>query len=59
MLVFLRIAEEVFAVTGKDELLETALVLRDHALKDEYFISRNLYPNVDFFSGLIYVSLNP
>ncbi|GAA5908866.1 uncharacterized protein JCM6883_004192 [Sporobolomyces salmoneus] len=49
-----KIAEEVFAVTGKDELLETALTLRDHALKDEYFVKRSLYPNVDFFSGLIY-----
>ncbi|GAA5924664.1 uncharacterized protein JCM15063_005702 [Sporobolomyces koalae] len=49
-----KIAEEVFAVTGKDELLETALTLRDAALKDEYFVKRSLYPNVDFFSGLIY-----
>lgn len=49
----------MFAVTGKDELLETALVLRDHALKDEYFIKRALYPNVDFYTGLIYVSADP
>ena len=44
-----RIAEDVFALTGKDPLLDTALALRDAALKDEYFISRKLYPNVDFF----------
>lgn len=50
-------AEEVFAVTGRNPLLETALTLHDIALKDEYFVSRRLYPNVDFFSGLIYQSL--
>ncbi|GAA6006232.1 hypothetical protein JCM10207_000570 [Rhodosporidiobolus poonsookiae] len=49
-----KIAEDVFAVTGRDELLDTALALRDAALADEYFVSRKLYPNVDFFSGLIY-----
>ncbi|GAA6064124.1 hypothetical protein JCM10212_006763 [Sporobolomyces blumeae] len=49
-----KIADEVFAVTGKDELLETALALREAALKDDYFVKRSLYPNVDFFSGLIY-----
>ncbi|KAF8300127.1 peroxysomal citrate synthase [Clavulina sp. PMI_390] len=49
-----RIADEVFAVTGKDELLETAMALHDHAMKDEYFTSRKLAPNVDFWSGLIY-----
>ncbi|KPV77085.1 uncharacterized protein RHOBADRAFT_42296 [Rhodotorula graminis WP1] len=49
-----KIAEDVFALTGKDPLLDTALALRDAALKDSYFISRRLYPNVDFFSGLIY-----
>jgi citrate synthase len=50
-------AEEVFAVTGRNPLLETALALHDIALKDEYFVKRRLYPNVDFFSGLIYQSL--
>lgn len=50
-------AEEVFAVTGRNPLLETALTLHDIALKDDYFIQRRLYPNVDFFSGLIYQSL--
>jgi citrate synthase len=47
-------ADEVFKVTGKDELLETAMRLHDEAMKDDYFISRKLAPNVDFWSGLIY-----
>ncbi|GJE88728.1 peroxisomal citrate synthase [Phanerochaete sordida] len=46
-------ADAVFAVTGKDELLETAMALHDAAMKDEYFIKRKLAPNVDF-CGLIY-----
>ncbi|KAJ3994255.1 peroxysomal citrate synthase [Lentinula boryana] len=47
-------ADEVFKVTGKDELLETAMALHEAAMKDEYFIKRKLAPNVDFWSGLIY-----
>jgi len=47
-------ADEVFKVTGKDELLETAMRLHDVAMSDEYFIKRKLAPNVDFWSGLIY-----
>jgi citrate synthase len=47
-------ADEVFKVTGKDTLLETAMALHDAALNDEYFIQRKLAPNVDFWSGLIY-----
>ncbi|KAJ7227284.1 peroxysomal citrate synthase [Mycena pura] len=47
-------ADEVFQITGKDELLETAMALHDAAMKDDYFISRKLAPNVDFWSGLIY-----
>jgi citrate synthase len=48
-------AEDVFAVTGKDDaLLQTAMALHDAANKDEYFVSRRLYANVDFWSGLIY-----
>ncbi|KZT73012.1 peroxysomal citrate synthase [Daedalea quercina L-15889] len=50
-------ADEVFKVTGRDALLETAMALHDAAMKDEYFIKRKLAPNVDFwyvFSGLIY-----
>ncbi|KAJ2926934.1 hypothetical protein H1R20_g10171, partial [Candolleomyces eurysporus] len=46
-------ADEVFKVTGKDELLETAMALHEAAMKDEYFTSRKLAPNVDF-CGLIY-----
>lgn len=47
-------ADEVFKVTGKDELLETAMVLHKAAMEDDYFIKRKLAPNVDFWSGLIY-----
>ncbi|KAH9972808.1 peroxysomal citrate synthase [Lactifluus volemus] len=47
-------ADEVFKVTGKDELLEIAMALHDAAIKDEYFVKRRLAPNVDFCSGLIY-----
>ncbi|KAL7005513.1 hypothetical protein EMMF5_004918 [Cystobasidiomycetes sp. EMM_F5] len=50
-------AEEVFAITGTNPLLATARRLHDEALKDEYFVKRRLYPNVDFWSGLIYQSL--
>ncbi len=53
-----RTAEEVFAVTGKNPLLDIALKLEEVALKDEYFTSRKLYPNVDFYSGLIYQAMN-
>jgi citrate synthase len=52
-----QIAEEVFAVTGKNPLLDIALKLEEVALKDEYFISRHLYPNVDFYSGIIYQAM--
>jgi citrate synthase len=50
-------AEEVFAVTGKNPLLDIALKLEEVALSDDYFISRRLYPNVDFYSGLIYQAM--
>ncbi len=49
--------EDVFAVTGKNPLLEIATELERIALEDEYFVSRKLYPNVDFYSGLIYEAL--
>jgi citrate synthase len=49
-----RIANEVFEVTGRNPLLDVALELERIALQDDYFISRKLYPNVDFYSGLIY-----
>jgi citrate synthase len=50
-------ADEVFEVTGKNPLLDIALELEKIALEDEYFVSRKLYPNVDFYSGLIYQAL--
>ncbi|HEV2427851.1 MAG TPA: citrate synthase [Acidimicrobiales bacterium] len=52
-----RTADEVFAVTGKNPLLDIALKLEEIALSDDYFISRKLYPNVDFYSGLIYQAM--
>ncbi len=52
-----RTADEVFAVTGVNPLLEIALELERIALQDDYFVSRKLYPNVDFYSGLIYQAL--
>jgi citrate synthase len=50
-------ADEVFAITGKNPLLDIALKLEEIALSDEYFTSRRLYPNVDFYSGLIYQAM--
>ena len=52
-----RIADLVFEVTGKNPLLEIALELERIALEDEYFVTRKLYPNVDFYSGLIYQAM--
>ncbi|HLH99494.1 MAG TPA: citrate synthase [Acidimicrobiales bacterium] len=52
-----RTADEVFSVTGKNPLLDVALKLEEVALSDEYFVSRKLYPNVDFYSGLIYEAM--
>ncbi|HUY16409.1 MAG TPA: citrate synthase [Acidimicrobiales bacterium] len=52
-----KIADDVFSVTGKNPLLDIALKLEEVALADEYFISRRLYPNVDFYSGLIYQAM--
>ena len=49
-----QVAYEVFEVTGKDPLLDIALELERIALEDEYFVKRRLYPNVDFYSGIIY-----
>ena len=50
-------ADAVFEVTGHNPLLDVALELEKIALEDEYFVSRKLYPNVDFYSGLIYEAL--
>lgn len=51
------IADEVFEVTGQNPLLKIALELEKIALQDDYFIKRKLYPNVDFYSGLIYQAI--
>jgi citrate synthase len=50
-------ADEVFKVTGINPMLEIALELERIALQDEYFISHKLYPNVDFYSGIIYQAM--
>ena len=52
-----RTADEVFEVTGRNPLLEIAMELERIALQDDYFVSRRLYPNVDFYSGLIYQAM--
>jgi citrate synthase len=52
-----QMADKVFEVMGPNPLLEVALELERIALQDEYFVSRKLYPNVDFYSGLIYQSM--
>jgi len=52
-----RTADEVFEVTGRDNLLDVALELERIALDDDYFVSRKLYPNVDFYSGIIYKAM--
>jgi citrate synthase len=52
-----QIADQVFEVTGRNPLLDIALELERIALQDDYFVSRKLYPNVDFYSGLIYQSM--
>jgi citrate synthase len=52
-----RTADEVFRVTGRNPLLDIALKLEEVALEDDYFVSRKLYPNVDFYSGLIYQAM--
>jgi citrate synthase len=52
-----RTADEVFEVTGRNPLLDIAMELERIALQDDYFVSRRLYPNVDFYSGLIYQAM--
>jgi citrate synthase len=51
------LADQVFEVTGANPLLEIALELERIALEDDYFVSRHLYPNVDFYSGIIYQAM--
>jgi len=50
-------ADQVFDLTGKNPLIDIALELERIALQDEYFVSRKLYPNVDFYSGIIYEAM--
>jgi citrate synthase len=52
-----RVADDVFEVTGRNRLLDIALELERISLADEYFISRKLYPNVDFYSGILYQAM--
>jgi len=52
-----KLADQVFGVTGRNPKLDIALELERIALQDDYFVSRKLYPNVDFYSGLIYQAL--
>jgi len=52
-----KLAEEVFVVTGRDDLIDIASELEKIALTDEFFVKRKLYPNVDFYSGLIYKAM--
>jgi citrate synthase len=52
-----KIADDVLAVTGTNPLLDIAIALERIALEDEFFISRKLYPNVDFYSGIIYQAM--
>jgi citrate synthase len=52
-----RLAYEVFEVTGKNPLIDIALELERIALEDDYFVSRRLYPNIDFYTGIIYQAM--
>jgi citrate synthase len=52
-----KVADEVFTVTGRNSMLDIALELERIALEDDYFIQRKLYPNVDFYSGIIYQAM--
>jgi citrate synthase len=52
-----KVAYEVLEVTGRDPMLDLAMELERIALEDEYFVKRRLYPNVDFYSGIIYKAL--
>ena len=52
-----KVAYDVFEQTGMNPMLELAIELEQIALKDDYFVSRKLYPNVDFYSGLIYKAM--
>ena len=49
-----KLADDVFSIVGREPMIDIAMELERIALSDEYFISRKLYPNVDFYSGVIY-----
>lgn len=51
------IADDVFSIVGREPMIEVAMELERIALSDEYFVKRKLYPNVDFYSGVIYKAL--
>jgi citrate synthase len=53
-----QLSDEVFAVTGRNALIDIAIEVERIALKDPYFIERKLYPNVDFYTGLIYEAMS-
>ncbi len=50
-----KVAEEVFEIQGRDPLIEVAIALEKAARADDFFVKRNLYPNVDFYSGALYM----
>ena len=52
-----KVAQDVFQVMGRSPLIDVAMKLEEIALSDEYFVSRSLYPNVDFYSGIIYKAM--
>ena len=56
-MLFRSVAEEVFKVTGRNPMIDIALELERIALADDYFIAHKLYPNVDFYSGIIYQAM--
>ena len=52
-----KLADDVFSIVGREPMIEIAMELEKIALNDEYFVKRKLYPNVDFYSGVIYKAL--
>ena len=52
-----QLSEQIFAVTGREDLIDVAMELERLTLNDDYFISRKLYPNIDFYSGVIYKAI--
>ena len=53
-----KLADDVFEIVGREPMIEIAMELERIALSDEFFVKRKLYPNVDFYSGVIYKALN-